>query len=154
LTYQIAAYVGIGLAVIGFLIIREPERNKFDKTAIKSPQADQRSTLAKFGAAMLEIFTNPTCRWVAIGGAFRFFGGYAIGFYMPQYFGKFDGPNDSNIYAYGNAIVVSMCGFASALLGGIISDKFEKKGFLTIKSTLVIGSSLLGIPFIVLCTCV
>lgn len=103
---------------------------------------------------MQEIFLNPTCRWVAIGGAFRFFGGYAIGFYMPQYFGKFDGPNDSNIYAYGNAIVISMCGFASALLGGIISDKFEKKGYLTIKSSLVIGSSLLGIPFIVLCTCV
>jgi len=60
-----------------------------------------------------------------IGGAFRFFGGYAIGFYMPLFFNNVF-PDNKNVYAFGNALVVSGCGFASALLGGIISDKYEK----------------------------
>ena len=82
------------------------------------------------------MVTNPTCRWCTIGGAFRFFGGYGIGFYMPLYFGAVykDVKNSTNIYSLGNAIVVSGCGFASALLGGIICDKLEKKGNLLIKS--------------------
>lgn len=85
------------------------------------------------------MFTNPTCRWCTIGGAFRFFGGYGIGFFMPLYFGTFGKDQKqkdefTNVYAIGNALVVSGCGFASALLGGIICDKLEKKGNLLIKS--------------------
>ena len=48
-------------------------------------------------------------------------------------------------------MVVSGCGFASALLGGIISDKFEKKGYLLTKSQVAVWAGLLGIPAICLC---
>jgi len=41
--------------------------------------------------AIKELFLNPTCRYTTIAGTFRFFGGYAIGFYMPTYFGKIYG---------------------------------------------------------------
>ena len=93
-----------------------------------------------------------------IGGAFRFWGGYAIGFFMPSYFGtvyKGTGIDQkklyTDVYSVGNALVVSICGFASALLGGMICDKLEKKGYLLVKSQVAIWSALLGIPTIALC---
>lgn len=42
--------------------------------------------LILFINAAKELFSNPTCRWVLIAGSFRFFGGYAIGYFMPAYF--------------------------------------------------------------------
>ena len=67
---------------------------------------------------------NPTCRWVTIAAAFRFFGGYAIGFYNQGYFnGVYDQYLDE--FAYANAFVVSACGFVSALSGGLIATKYE-----------------------------
>jgi nitrate/nitrite transporter NarK len=69
---------------------------------------------------------NPTCRWVCIAGAFRFFGGYAIGYYMPSYFGSVY-KDQYKLYGILNAFVVSIGGFTSALVGGIIADKYEVK---------------------------
>jgi len=53
---------------------------------------------------------------------FRFFGGYAIGFFMPSYFGNVY-KDDKKKYAVANAFIVSFCGFVSSLCGGLISDK-------------------------------
>ena len=74
----------------------------------------------------MEIFRNPTCRYVCIAGSFRFWGGYAIGFYMPAFFGAIY-PQQKILYFTLNAFVVSVGGFASAMTGGILSDKLEKK---------------------------
>jgi len=82
------------------------------------------STLTKFGRAAAEIFVNPTCRNATIAACFRFFGGYAIGFFMPSFFGGIY-PEDKNKYSIGNAFVVSLCGFTSAVFGGYLSDRFE-----------------------------
>jgi len=46
----------------------------------------KQSVLRKFCGAMGELFKNPTSRWVSLGSFMRFFGGYAIGFFLPKYF--------------------------------------------------------------------
>jgi len=108
------------------------------------------SPLKAFLRAAGEIFTNPTCRWVVIAGSFRFFGGYAIGFYMPLYFGKVY-PDDQTIYSILNAFVVSVGGFISAFGGGILSDVLEKKSYMA-KAWICIIGSFLGCPTIAICT--
>jgi hypothetical protein len=89
--------------------------------------------LTAFLRACGEIFVNPTCRWVCVAGSFRFFGGYAIGYYMPSYFGKVY-PDNYNLYGVLNSFVVSVGGFASSMTGGYLSDKFDKP-FPMIKAT-------------------
>lgn len=81
--------------------------------------------LIQFSNAAVEIVLNPTCRWVMFAGTFRFFGGYAIGYYMPSYFGAIFGKDKQTLYSILNAFVVSVGGFASSMAGGIISDRFE-----------------------------
>jgi nitrate/nitrite transporter NarK len=68
---------------------------------------------------------NPTPRYITIAASCRFFAGYAIGFYMPSYFQQ-NFPEDKTAYSTVNALVVSVCGFTSALMGGIISDKYTQ----------------------------
>lgn len=89
-------------------------------------RAQRPNPLVLFLRASAEIFTNPTCRWVCIAGSFRFFGGYAIGYYLQSYFGGVY-PDDYKLYGVLNAFVVSVGGFISALAGGYISDKYEKR---------------------------
>lgn len=99
----------------------------------------------------MEVIRNPTCRYTAIGGCFRYFGGYAIGFYMPLYFlGVY--PDHHEEYSYLNAIVLCFFGFISALTGGIISDKLEQRGYLMTKAYVCVFCSLMGIPTIIACT--
>lgn len=45
---------------------------------------------------------------------------------MPAYFGAIY-PEYSNEYSIINSFVVSIGGFTSAITGGIIADKYEKK---------------------------
>ena len=93
---------------------------------------------------------NPTCRYTAIAGSLRFFAGYAIGFFMPSYFGGVY-VQDKNKYSVANAFVVSLCGLASSLTGGILSDKYEKKGYFMTKSYICMLGTFGGIPTIMLC---
>jgi nitrate/nitrite transporter NarK len=86
--------------------------------------------LILFLRAAKEIFINPTCRWICIAGSFRFFGGYAIGYYMPTFFGKVY-PDSYLLYGTLNAFVVSFGGFASSMIGGFISDRFEHRNYMT-----------------------
>ena len=70
---------------------------------------------------------------------------------MPLYFlGVY--PSYSSEYSYLNAFVVSVCGFISAITGGIISDKYEQKGYLRTKAYVCMFCSSMGIPTIILCT--
>lgn len=98
-----------------------------------------------------EMFRSPVARYVTIAGSFRFFGGYAIGFYMPSYFGKIYSEY-SDQYSILNSFVVAFCGLVSALSGGYISDYFENKGNYMAKANVCIAAGVLGIPTIALCT--
>jgi MFS transporter, Spinster family, sphingosine-1-phosphate transporter len=123
----IVGIVGGAAGLLGLLLIREPERGFFDaKKPADAPKVQKPPPLTQFLSSAKEIFINPTCRWVCIAGSFRFFGGYAIGYYMPSYFGKIY-PTDNNLYFLLNAFVVSVGGFASAMIGGYLSDTYEKR---------------------------
>lgn len=78
-TYEYSAYVGFFFALLGFLIIREPQREA---------EGTSQNVCSSFLAAMKELFVNKTCRWTTIAGGMRFFGGLAIANFMPKYFGK------------------------------------------------------------------
>jgi hypothetical protein len=93
----------------------------------------------------------PTCRYATIGGSFRFFGGYAIGFFMPTYFGAIY-PEDKVLYGTLNAVVVSLMGFTSSITGGLVCDYFEKKGIYMTKAYVCIFAGSAGIPMIIGCT--
>jgi hypothetical protein len=105
------------------------------------------------------MFINPTSRWVAIGGFFRFFGGFSIAFFMPKFFTYIWSPDTSDTskkfktaYAISNAFVVSMFGFASSIIGGIVGDKGEQRGILMTKAYICIFSAVFGSIFFTLCT--
>ena len=149
-TYILIGIIGIGTGVLGLLFIMEPKRGKFEKKKKEPAAVDERGAFAKFGASAAEIVQNPTCRWACIGASFRFFGGYAIGFYMPKYFGTVYS-SQKDTYGIANAFVVSMCGLVSSLSGGILSDKYEQKGYLMTKAYICVFSAVLGIPTICMC---
>ena len=151
-TYSLIGFIGIGTGVLGLVFVLEPKRGKFEKkkTGEAAAKVDTRSPLEKFMNSATEIVANPTCRWACIGASMRFFGGYAIGFYMPKYFGTVYSSN-KDTYGIANAFVVSMCGLVSSLTGGILSDKYEQKGYLMTKAYICVFSAVLGIPTIGMC---
>ena len=85
---MIIGSIGVGAGLIGFVFIKEPPRGFFDvKKPENSIKVVKPPPFTQFLNACKEIFANPICRWVCIAGSFRFWGGYAIGYYMPAYFG-------------------------------------------------------------------
>ena len=90
---------------------------------------------------------NPTSRWITLASICRFWAGYSIGFFMPGYFEK-NWPDKQTLYGSLNTIVVSICGFSSAIIGGKLTDKLEKSGNLLAKSQVCIIGTALGIPTI------
>ena len=112
------------------------------------PRAE--STLTKFKKASIEMWVNATCRHTTIAGSFRFFGGFAIAFFMPQYFFE-TYPDDRALFSTLNSILVAVCGLLSTLIGGIIADKYEKEGFYMTKAYVCIVCGALGIPTIAAC---
>lgn len=171
LTYDIIGIIGIVCGFVGFVFVKEPVRGGFDKkpeakkvaerqelvekhNAASAPPADTRTTLEKFCAAMLEIFINPTCRWIVVAGCCRYWAGFAIGYFMPAFMGDKYPTFYATYYSILNAAVVSVCGFCSAVGGGLISDRFEKKGNYMSKAWVCIIGTGLGIPTICLCTLV
>ena len=103
----------------------------------------------KFVSATKEIFSNPTQRNIVIAGSFRFFGGYAIAFYKPAFFLN-NYQAFENEFSYTNAVICSVLGFSSSLIGGIISDRWRKDDPKT-KTYVCLASSLIACPFITLC---
>lgn len=150
-SYQVIGYFGIILAVVGLLIIREPQRYAFETPGKRKELLNKPTPNVAKGVylAMLDFLSNPTCRWCLIGGSFRFFGGYAIGFFMPSYFNNVY-PDNSDEYSYLNAFVVSVCGFLSSFGGGRVGDMYEKASYKT-KAYICIFASIAGLPTIALC---
>ena len=74
----------------------------------------------------------------------------AIAAYAPIFYLK-TFPSYVNEYAMANAAALSIFGFASSLLGGLISDAFEKKNLMTKAWVCIIGS-LSAFPLILFAT--
>ena len=77
--------------------------------------------------------SNPTARWVTLGGCFRFFETFTIVYFMPAFYSKVF-PMMQKEYSILNGIVKGLGGFLSVMLCGVLSDRFEKKQNRMIKS--------------------
>ena len=94
--------------------------------------------------------TNPVAKWNTIAGMFRFFETFSIVYFLPSFFQKVY-PAFKVQYGLYNALIIAGCGFMSTVLGGLISDRFEKRSRLTKALVCMIGSGL-AIPAIAACT--
>ena len=72
-----------------------------------------------------------------------------MAFYKPLYFAKVY-PNYVDEFSIGNAFIYVVIATSSALIGGLLSDKYEEKSY-RIKSYLCMASGLLACPALVAC---
>lgn len=96
------------------------------------------------------MISNPVAKWTTIAGCFRFFETFSIVYFLPSFFQKVY-PLFKAEYGLYNALIVAGMGFSSTIIGGILSDKLEKKSRMTKARICMIGSAL-GIPAILACT--
>lgn len=95
---------------------------------------------------MVEMCKNPICANIFAAGFVRSLGSTIVTAYTPVFFGR-TFPAFKSTYALLNAIALTTCGFSSSLLGGIISDRYESKSYMT-KSYLVMVGNVLSIPLV------
>jgi hypothetical protein len=93
------------------------------------------------------LFVNKCYVLLVAASAFRFFGGYALGFggatfWIHRY------PDHVDQYAYMNTIIVVGGGLPASMLGGYLSDKLEKR-YGNIKGLVCGLGALAATPFIV-----
>ena len=112
-------------------------------------QEKKASFLRDFWNAFKLIATNGCTRYILMAGFFRFFGGYCIVFYTPQFFQQAF-PAQLNEFSIANALATLILCFISVFLGGIISDNYRPFDPMT-KTHVQLSSCLLATPFVVLC---
>jgi len=86
-----------------------------------------------------------TTRYINIATMFKYLGEYAFLFFMPAYFQSVY-PAMKVEFASANALSLSVLGFISAVMGGVISDKYGTKNHMTMAWVCIIGQ-VISIPF-------
>jgi len=88
--------------------------------------------------------SNPVSRWSTFGGMFFYFNGYAFMYFMPAFFQQvyYNYPQFASL----NALCLSLFGFTSGILGGLICDRYKNKNP-EILSRVPIYSAFSAIPF-------
>ncbi|CAN0270584.1 unnamed protein product [Pylaiella littoralis] len=140
-SHLVVAAVGLAIAVLSALLIREPAREfptakGSGAAAVKGAggaaqeglaavaaeeQAEERES---FREALGIVFQSNTVKLLFLATAFRFCAGFGIGVWCAPFFrGRF--PSNSSEYAVLNALVVAVGGLLSSFLGGVISDKYS-----------------------------
>jgi len=165
--YQIIGGVGIAVGALSLLVIKEPKRGSYDFQPAQQPRPETAgdegeplvgkkaseeaaSPFQEFKDALALVFTNKTSRFVTIAGCFRFFETFSIVYFLPSFFQKVY-PAFKTEYGLYSAMIIAGCGFLSTILGGLVSDRFERKSRMT-KAIVCIFGSLAAIPAIALCT--
>lgn len=106
-----------------------------------------KSLAGRFVSALTDIMSTPISRWTTIGASFRYFGQFAIDYYLPLfYLSNYSSKKAEFALAY--SLINMVCGFASSLSGGIISDKFGK-GRPMMKAWVCIAGNLIAMPLFV-----
>ena len=101
--------------------------------------------LKEFAFSLGEIMRKPTTRYVNIAMCFKYLGEYAFLFFMPAYFQSVF-PMMKTEFASANALSLSVLGFCSSVIGGIISDKYSARSPMAMAWVCIIGN-LISIPF-------
>ena len=161
--YQTIGVAGMIMGILIMLLIKEPQRGRYDlqesfkkKSDVGScdidkteEEIDKRSPVKQFMDALKQVITNPTARLVTIAGCFRFWETFSIVYFLPSFFQKVY-PLYKSEYGLYSAAILSICGFLSTVIGGLISDKFEKRSKMTKALVCMLGSGI-GIPVIAAC---
>lgn len=79
--------------------------------------------MSSFKSSLVDVMKNPVSRSVTIAGMYNYAGGYAMMFFMPSFFQRVY-PLHKTEFAFINALSLSVLGFTSTLIGGIISDRY------------------------------
>lgn len=95
---------------------------------------------------MRELTDNPVCANLFAAGFVRTIGSTIVTAYAPVFFQRVF-PTFKAKYAFLNAIALIGCGVSSSIIGGIISDKYEKKSYMT-KSNIIMAGNCLSIPLV------
>jgi sugar phosphate permease len=97
---------------------------------------------------IVEIMKDRQVQFLLLASTFRFFAGFTISIWKaPFIFNKF--PHHSNEFAHYNAIVITIGGLISSLLGGYLSDYLHhsRRNFPLARTWIPAVSSFLAIPF-------
>ena len=97
---------------------------------------------------MREMTDNPVCANIFAAIFIRSIGSTIVTAYAPVFFQRVF-PAFKAKYALLNAIALISCGVSSGLLGGILSDKYEKKSYMT-KANIIMAGNFLSIPLVAL----
>ena len=161
-----ASYIAMGgmglIAGSLMMLLKHPVRGQFDMTMTKSniqkvtpetlkekkkkEQSKKPAGIKEVIGAMKEMCKNPICANIFIAGFLRTMGSTIVTAYTPVFFGRVF-PSFKQTYAFLNAIALITCGFSSSILGGIVSDKFEKSNYMT-KSWIIMAGNVLSIPLV------
>mmetsp|Transcript_1212 Transcript_1212/g.2209 ORF Transcript_1212/g.2209 Transcript_1212/m.2209 type:complete len:345 (+) Transcript_1212:688-1722(+) len=151
--YLFSGVVGVLTGLATLLLVREPKRGAFMNFAQREERKEherqdkierQKMSFAqKAKSALFDIWDFPTAKWVTIAASLRSFGGMATATFLPVFIQKAF-PMFKSEYAVANAIALSVFGFTSSLLGGIISDRLEHKNLMTKAIICCVGSFLAG----------
>ena len=93
-----------------------------------------------------DLNKNPCCRNLFIASFLRSAASMTITCYLPVFFGNVF-PAYKTQFALINGLALGIFGFSSSIIGGIISDVWEKKTYM-IKSLIVIFGNLLSVPLL------
>jgi predicted MFS family arabinose efflux permease len=135
-TYFLVGALGVLFGVLVLLFVKDPERGRFDpkkqqlpqQSASKSQQIAQPSACASLFIGFNALVSNKCGRWCMLGGLCRYWQAYTMIYFSISYFAFYKMPVQ---YGLWNAFSVSVGGFSSSMIAGIISDKFEKRNYMT-----------------------
>ena len=106
----------------------EPSRGRFNYINIDEAILDDSGNEGKFMSAshnFIKIIKNFLFIMIAIGASFRFFGGYALGFWAAKYF-RNHYINYQSEFSIFSSCSILILGMISAYTGGVISDYFDE----------------------------
>lgn len=137
--------VGLVVGIATLLFVKDPNCEKgvcnFGKDR---PKIRETNLIKGFFAALTDLMKNKVTRYATLAGMANFMGGYCCMYFMPAFYQQVY-PGFKLAFANLNALSLACMGFCSALLGGVISDKYSPKYPMT-NAWIGIVSSLLVIP--------
>eukprot|EP01135_Chromosphaera_perkinsii_P003163 Nk52_evm52s236 gene=Nk52_evmTU52s236 len=121
--------LGTAVAVIGYIIVKEPRRGAYSGDSKREvnpgPLTTHRSSYSA-KECMYYLVELKSFWKVLVAGGFRMMAGYTFGGFIPSYIkNNFPGRREEVSIYYG--LVILFVGSASCLLGGRITQKFWKR---------------------------
>jgi hypothetical protein len=101
----------------------------------------------QFVNTIKDLWSNPTAKWVTLGGALRFFEAFTSVYFLPSFYQKVY-PLMKSEFAILNGLIQGPIGAISILACGILADKLEKKTLMAKSYIGMIGGAL-AIPAII-----